>query len=378
MPSYTERLIAAHQAGMSERQNREQQAQQQEDRKLQQQILKHQIDRLKITDALEARKAAAETAGLLQGTPGQVVPDTSPEGGTQVLPHPPITVPGIPEFNLPDVNIQPQTLQELLQQQKVAQAQALQQKLAGEVHPGSEFGLFTGTGEQIAPAQTKAPPPATGTLRSWLEVGYPALAAKLGRKPTETESAAAFREFTSPQRAPVPGTDVPLSPEVLAQQIAIAGAKAAATEAQKPPSEGERKAQSFFERATGAEKTIGELAPDISKLDLIGQARLKMAPNVLQSQTGQQYLQAAGDFINATLRRESGAAISASEYERFGKLYFPQPGDTPKTLEQKASARSLLINSIKTEAGRAAPKTGTATSPAPTGKKTIKFGDLPK
>jgi hypothetical protein len=56
--------------------------------------------------------------------------------------------------------------------------------------------------------------------------------------------------------------------------------------------------------------------------------------------------QAQRDFINAVLRRESGAAISASEFENARKQYFPQPGDEkhPKVLEQKRRARQIATN----------------------------------
>lgn len=56
--------------------------------------------------------------------------------------------------------------------------------------------------------------------------------------------------------------------------------------------------------------------------------------------------QAKRDFVNATLRRESGAAISQSEFDNANKQYFPQPGDGPDVIAQKAKNRRTSIEGI--------------------------------
>lgn len=56
------------------------------------------------------------------------------------------------------------------------------------------------------------------------------------------------------------------------------------------------------------------------------------------------------DFINAALRRESGAAISASEYDSAIQNYFPQPGEDPSVTAQKRKNRELVIQGMR-EAG---------------------------
>lgn len=65
----------------------------------------------------------------------------------------------------------------------------------------------------------------------------------------------------------------------------------------------------------------------------------------------QQFLQAERDFINAMLRRESGAAIAPSEFESARKQYIPQPGDRPETLEQKRLARERAFSGLARELG---------------------------
>ena len=63
--------------------------------------------------------------------------------------------------------------------------------------------------------------------------------------------------------------------------------------------------------------------------------------------------QAKRAFINASLRRESGAAIQRSEFENANLQYFPMPGDSPEVLRQKAENRKLVIQGMITQAGRA-------------------------
>ncbi len=74
-------------------------------------------------------------------------------------------------------------------------------------------------------------------------------------------------------------------------------------------------------------------------------------PTLLASSEGQRYRQAQDEFINAALRRESGAAIQPSEYDRFQKIYFVVPGDSPETIAQKQAARQRVIDGFKTGAG---------------------------
>lgn len=68
---------------------------------------------------------------------------------------------------------------------------------------------------------------------------------------------------------------------------------------------------------------------------------------------GQQYDAAKRNFINAQLRRESGAAIAASEFANADKQYFPQLGDSQEVIEQKRKARQTAFNAMKSEAGTA-------------------------
>lgn len=73
----------------------------------------------------------------------------------------------------------------------------------------------------------------------------------------------------------------------------------------------------------------------------------------------QQVAQAQRDFLNAVLRKESGAAIGKDEFTSGAKQYFPQPGDGPEVIAQKQRNRALAIEGIMAgvpESGRSKAK----------------------
>ncbi|MBR7899907.1 hypothetical protein [Burkholderia multivorans] len=88
----------------------------------------------------------------------------------------------------------------------------------------------------------------------------------------------------------------------------------------------------------------------VSGLPVIGGA-LGGAANFFNSDQQQSYEQAKRNFVSAILRKESGAAIADSEFANEEKKYFPQTGDSPATIEQKARARDLAIEALKAQAG---------------------------
>lgn len=61
--------------------------------------------------------------------------------------------------------------------------------------------------------------------------------------------------------------------------------------------------------------------------------------------------QARRNFVTAVLRKESGAAISPSEFENEAKKYFPQPNDDASTIRQKQHARETAIKALEVQAG---------------------------
>jgi hypothetical protein len=150
--------------------------------------------------------------------------------------------------------------------------------------------------------------------------------------------------------APIPGG--PADPAYLGQKTeATAGAKM---------NDEQSKAAGYADR-------IREALPVIDKFSSAGtditQKALSSIPggNFLVSPEYQQLDQAKRNFVNAILRRESGAVISDSEFANADKQYFPQPGDSQEVLSQKKRNREDAITSLTRSAGPAykAPKADT-------------------
>lgn len=104
----------------------------------------------------------------------------------------------------------------------------------------------------------------------------------------------------------------------------------------------------------GATKGVAEAVGNIAGLgtEALGGALSDAAgslTNWTQSTEQQQVEQAQRDFINAALRRESGASISPAEFRNANKQYFPQPNDDPPTLAQKARNRQIATEGILAE-----------------------------
>lgn len=84
-----------------------------------------------------------------------------------------------------------------------------------------------------------------------------------------------------------------------------------------------------------------------------GLSKIPGVGNFIVSEDRQKYNQAKADFINAQLRRESGAAIAQSEFENADKQYFPVPGDSAAVIKQKAANRRAAIEAMGREGGNA-------------------------
>ena len=85
-------------------------------------------------------------------------------------------------------------------------------------------------------------------------------------------------------------------------------------------------------------------------MPIVGGA-LGVAGNLALKPKTQQVEQAQRDFVNAVLRKESGAAIGASEFKNAQRQYFPQPGDSKEVIEQKAKNRRTAIQGLRVMSG---------------------------
>ena len=117
----------------------------------------------------------------------------------------------------------------------------------------------------------------------------------------------------------------------------------------KEPTSTQRIAAGFAARIEQSGQIIADLeAQFVGKL-----TRLGIVPEALKSEDRKLLEQAERNFINALLRRESGAAIAPSEFESAKLQYFPIAGDTEKVLLQKKANRNIAFESLRLEAGDA-------------------------
>ena len=117
--------------------------------------------------------------------------------------------------------------------------------------------------------------------------------------------------------------------------------------------EGERKAGAFLIRALGANESFERAG--VGARSLPAQALRDAFPsfeNYFVSGERQIADSAQDEFIAASLRQDSGAAIPTEELEKQRRIYFPMPGDGPEVLEQKRQARLRAIAGLEQSAGR--------------------------
>lgn len=130
----------------------------------------------------------------------------------------------------------------------------------------------------------------------------------------------------------------------------------------KPMTESQAKALGFGTRAAESSGIIdavgedGKVQPSLIKMGaeevpLIGGALGRLAGATVASGPQLQVEQAQRNFINAVLRRESGAVISPGEFANAAQQYFPQPNDPPKLVEQKRRNREMVIAALREEVG---------------------------
>ena len=117
----------------------------------------------------------------------------------------------------------------------------------------------------------------------------------------------------------------------------------------KPFTEGQSKDVVFATRARGA---LGVLEPVAENLTNYGMRVAELDPTGLvrgkvQSPEFQIAKNAGDEFLQAILRKDTGAAITPGEQTLYGGVYLPQPGDGPEVLAAKKDARIRAVSAIE-------------------------------
>lgn len=120
--------------------------------------------------------------------------------------------------------------------------------------------------------------------------------------------------------------------------------------------EGQSSAYNYANRMIDADKILSSLnnvnqtGVNLSRTakNALGEIGGNLANSML-SEKNQQAKNAQENFLTAILRKESGASIGPTEFEMGNQLYFPQTGDKPEVLAQKAKNRELSIQGLKAQ-----------------------------
>ena len=118
----------------------------------------------------------------------------------------------------------------------------------------------------------------------------------------------------------------------------------------KPMTEGQSKDTVFATRAQGSLPLIDEFGSALTGAKgLIGGTvgQLPVVGNYAKSEAFQKAEQAGKEFLQAILRKDTGAAITKEETAEYGSVYLPRPGDSPEFIEQKRASRLRALEAIK-------------------------------
>ena len=116
----------------------------------------------------------------------------------------------------------------------------------------------------------------------------------------------------------------------------------------KPLTEGQSKDAVYATRAEGALTALEPVAGAlVDRASILADKTPLGIGRGVQSDAYQVARNAGDEFLQAILRKDTGAAITNQEQDMYGVTYLPQPGDGPALLEQKAVARRRALEALK-------------------------------
>lgn len=111
---------------------------------------------------------------------------------------------------------------------------------------------------------------------------------------------------------------------------------------------------------TRAKKAESDLVPVEKELTSWAQKQAQGLPldmgNYTVSEDYKKAQQAGREILAIILRKDTGAAVTPSEFETYSKIYLPQPGDGPDIIAAKRQSRQTAIKAIQSGLGPLAPE----------------------
>lgn len=115
----------------------------------------------------------------------------------------------------------------------------------------------------------------------------------------------------------------------------------------KPMTEAQSKDATYATRAEGALATLDQYAGALTGLKDTIAGGVPVVGNYGTSNEFQKASQAGKEFLQAILRKDTGAAITEDEMTQYGKTYLPEPGDGADVLAQKMQSRRRALEALK-------------------------------
>jgi len=116
----------------------------------------------------------------------------------------------------------------------------------------------------------------------------------------------------------------------------------------KPLTEGQSKDTVYATRAEGALAALDENADAlVDRASIVADKTPLGFGRGIQSDKYQLARNAGDEFLQAILRKDTGAAITADEQAAYGATYLPQPGDGAAVMAQKKQARRRALEALK-------------------------------
>lgn len=107
----------------------------------------------------------------------------------------------------------------------------------------------------------------------------------------------------------------------------------------------------FLIRGQAAQQALGQMQDSLLDLGQQGMNQIPVIGNYLVDSKFRRAKQAGAEFLAIVLRKDTGAAVTPQEFDFYGPIYLPWPGDDAATLEQKAASRENVLAGLRAGAG---------------------------
>lgn len=120
--------------------------------------------------------------------------------------------------------------------------------------------------------------------------------------------------------------------------------------------EGQSKDLGYYARGLYANDDLAAVESELTNLPAtILDGFAGSVGNFFQDSDYQQARAAAAQFLSVILRKDTGAAITAQEFDIYGPMFLPMPGDGPEVMQQKRESRARALRAIRLGLGTATP-----------------------